>query len=114
MQPGGISSEAMREHLVHQGFDPTMAAEAVQLWQSRLGLARAHDPFSFRRDLGLPADPRAMILDELDQLIAYHDSLGELFDQALARLEDVTGQIQAAMREHRTELAGDLRGLHHA
>jgi hypothetical protein len=109
MQPGGISSEAMREHLVQQGFDPAVAAEAVQLWQGRLGLTGAHDPFRFRRDLGLPDDPKAMILDELDDLIAYHDSLGERFDQALARLEDVTDQMQAAMREHQSELAGDLR-----
>jgi hypothetical protein len=109
MQHGGVSSEAMREHLVQQGFDPAVAAEAVQLWQSRPRLAEAHNPFRFRRDLGLPDDPRAMSLDEFDRLIAYHDSLGERFDDALARLEDVTDQIQARTREHRSEVAGDLR-----
>jgi hypothetical protein len=110
MQPGSVSSEAMREHLVQQGFDPAIAAEAVELWQSLGSPADAHDPFGFRRDLGLPDDPRAMSLDELDRLIAYHDSLGERFDQALARLGEVSAQIEAAMREHGSEVAGDLRG----
>jgi hypothetical protein len=77
MQTRAVSSEAMREHLVQQGFDPAVAAEAVQVWQSRPRLAEARDPFRFRRDLGLPDDPRAMLLDELDRLIAYHDSLCE-------------------------------------
>jgi hypothetical protein len=110
MQPGGLSSEAMREHLVEEGFDRAGAAEAVELWQSRLRLTGADDPFRFRRDLGLPDDPKAMSPGELDRLIGYHDSLCERFDQALARLDDVSDQIQAAMREHRTQLAGDLRG----
>ncbi len=109
MQPGGLSSEAMREHLVEEGFDPAGAAEAVELWQSRPRLTEAHDPFRFRRDLDLPDDPKAMSPGELDRLIAYHDSLSERFDQALARLDDVSDQIQAAMGEHQTQLAGDLR-----
>jgi hypothetical protein len=109
MQRGGVSPEAMREHLVQQGFDPAIAAEAVQLWQSLGSPADAHDPFELSRDLGLPDDPRAMLLEELDELIAYHDWLGERFDQALARLEDVSAQIEAAMREHGSEVAGDLR-----
>jgi hypothetical protein len=50
-----------------------------------------------------------MTLDDLDRLIAYHHSLGERFDEALARLEEVSDQIQARMREHRSEVAGDLR-----
>jgi hypothetical protein len=110
MQPGGLSSEAMREHLVEEGFDPAVAAEALELWQSRLRLTGADDPFRFRRDLGLSDDPKAMSPGQLDRLIGYHDSLCERFDQALARLDDVSDQIQAAMREHRTQLAGDLRG----
>ena len=110
MQPGSVSPEAMHEHLVQQGFDPAIAAEAVVLWQSLDRPAAAHDPFGFRRELGLPDDPRAMSLDELDQLIAYHDSLGERFDQALTRLGEVSAQIEAAMRQHGSEVAGDLRG----
>jgi hypothetical protein len=109
MQHGGVSPEAMREHLVQQGFDPAVAAEAVQMWQSAPSRPGAHDPFGFRRDLGLPDDPRAMFLDELDRLIAYHDSLCERFDDVLARLGDVSDQIQARMREHGSEVAGDLR-----
>jgi hypothetical protein len=80
------------------------------VWRSAPILAEAHDPFRFRRDLGLPDDPRAMFLDELDELIAYHDSLCERFDEALARLAEVGAQIAAAMREHGSEVAGDLRG----
>jgi hypothetical protein len=87
MQHGGVSSDAMREHLVQQGFDPAVVAEAVRMWQSRPSLAGAHDQFRFRRDLGLPDDPRAMFLDELDELIAYHDSLCERYDEALTRLD---------------------------
>ena len=109
MQPGGVSPEAMREHLVQQGFDAEIAAEAVQLWQSLASPADTHDPFRFRLDHGLPEDPRAMSLDELDRLIAYHDSLGERFDEALARLGEVSAQIEAAMRKHGSEVAGDLR-----
>jgi hypothetical protein len=120
MQPASVSPEAMREHLVQQGFDPAVAAEAVQMWQRHLGLAEAHDPFSFRRDLGLPDDPKAMTVDQLDQLIAYHDSLCERFDQALTRLDDLSEQMEAAMREHgvelvgETEVVGDLRGTNAA
>jgi hypothetical protein len=110
MQPGGVSPQAMHEHLVQQGFDPALAAEAVVLWQSLGSPADAHDPFGFRRDLDLPDDPRAMSLDELDRLIGYHDSLGERFDQALARLGEVSNQIETAMREHGSEVAGELRG----
>jgi hypothetical protein len=110
MQHGGVSSEAMREHLVQQGFDPAIAAEAVQLWQSLGSPADAHDPFGLSRDLGLPDDPRAMSLDEMDQLIAYHDSLCERYDKALARLGGMSEQIEAAMREHGSKVAGDLRG----
>jgi hypothetical protein len=109
MQPSSVSSEAMREHLVQQRFDPAVAADAVELWQSLPRLAEAHDPFRFRRDLGLPDDPRAMFLDELDRLIAYHDSLSERFEDALARLKEMSDQIQAQMREHGSEVAGDLR-----
>jgi hypothetical protein len=110
MQPASVSPEAMREHLVQQGFDPAIAAEAVQLWQSLGSPADAHDPFGLSRDLGLPDDPRAMFLEELDELIAYHDSLCERFDEAVARLAEVGAQIAAAMREHGSEVAGELRG----
>jgi hypothetical protein len=109
MQPASVSPEAMREHLVQQGFDPAIAAEAVELWQSLGGPTDTHDPVELSRDLGLPDDPRAMSLHELDRLIAYHDSLGERFDQALARLGEVSAQIEAAMRKHGSEVAGDLR-----
>jgi hypothetical protein len=109
MQPGSVSPQAMHEHLVQQGFDPAIAAEAVVLWQSLGSPADAPDPFGFRLDLGLPDDPRAMCLDELDKLIAYHDSLGERFDEALDRLGEVSAQIEAAMRDHGSEVAGDLR-----
>jgi hypothetical protein len=110
MQPASVSPEAMREHLVQQGFDPAIAAEAVELWQSLGSPADAHDSFGLSRDLGLPDDPRAMFLDELDELIAYHDSLCERFDEALARLAEVGAQIAAAMREHGSEVAGDREG----
>jgi hypothetical protein len=110
MQPRTVSSEAMHQHLVQQGFAPAVAAEAVRVWRSAPILAEAHDPFRFRRDLGLPDDPRAMFPDELDLLIAYHDSLCERFDDALARLDDMSDQIQARMREDRSEMAGELRG----
>ena len=109
MQPGSVSPQAMHEHLVQQGFDPAVAAEAVVLWQSLDSPADAHDPSRFRLEHGLPDDPRTMSLDELDQLIAYHDSLRERLDQALARLGEVSAQIEAAMREHGSEVAGDLR-----
>jgi hypothetical protein len=109
MQPGAGSSRAMREHLVQQGFDPAAAAEAVHVWQSRPHPAETHDPFRFRRDLGLPDDPKAMLLHELDLLIAYHNSRCERFDDALARLDDMSDQIQKRMREHQSEVAGDLR-----
>jgi hypothetical protein len=33
------------------------------------------------------------------------------FDNALVRLEEVSDQIQVRMREHRSELAGDLRAI---
>jgi hypothetical protein len=109
MQHGGVSSEAMRDHLVRQGFDPAVAAEAVEAWQSTPSLSAAHDRSRFKRELDLPADPRAMTLKDLDRLIAYHDSLCERFDEALARLAEVSGQIEVAMRKHASEVAGDLR-----
>jgi hypothetical protein len=109
VQQGDVSSEAMREHLVEQGFDPALAAEAVQAWEGAPRLAGAPDPFRFRRELGLPDDPEAMSVAELDQLIAYHDSVCERYDEALARLGEVSDRIEAAMREHGSEVAGDLR-----
>jgi hypothetical protein len=110
VQHGDVSSEAMREHLVQQGFDPALAAEAVQAWQGAPRLAGAHDPLRFHRELGLPDDPKAITVEELDRLIAYHDSLCERYDEALARLGEVSDGIEAAMREHGSEVAGDLRG----
>ena len=110
MQPASLTPEVMREHLVQQGFDRAIAAEAVQLWQSLASPADAHDPFGLSLDLDLPDDPRAMSLDELDRLIAYHNSLDERFDQALAQLGEVSAEIEVAMREHGSEVAGDLRG----
>jgi hypothetical protein len=111
-QHGGFTSEQMREHLVQQGVDPAEAAQAAHVWKSRHSLAGGHDPFRFRRDLGLPDDPKAMTLDQLDQLdqlIAYHDSLRKRYDAALDRVGAVRAQIEAAMREHGSEIVGDLR-----
>jgi hypothetical protein len=108
---GSVSSEAMREHLVQQGFDPADAAQAVQVWRNRPSLAGAHDPFKFRLHLGLPDDSRAMILDELDDLIAYHDSLCKRYDEALTRLVAVSDQIEATLRDYGGEVVGDLRGI---
>ena len=109
-QHGGFTSEQMREHLVQQGFDPAEAAQVAQVWTSRHSLGGGHNPFRFRRDLGLPDNPRAMTLDQLDQLIAYHDSLRKRHDAALDRLGAARAQIEAAMREHGSEMVGDLRG----
>jgi hypothetical protein len=110
VQHGDVSSEAMLEHLVQQGLDPALAAEAVKAWESAPRLAGPHDSLRFHRELGLPDDPMAMTVAELDRLIAYHDSLGERYDEALARLGEVSDRIEAAMREHGSEVAGDLRG----
>jgi hypothetical protein len=110
VQHGDVSAKAMREHLVQQGFDPAVAAEAVQAWQGGPRLAVARDRLRFRRELRLPDDPTAMTVEELDRLIAYHDSLCERYDEALARLGEVSDQIEAAMSEHGSEVAGDLRG----
>ena len=110
VQPGDVSAQAMREHLVGQGFDPAVAAEAVQAWQGVPRLAVARDRLRFRRELCLPDDPTAMTAEELDRLIAYHDSLCKRYDEALARLGEVSDQIEAAMRDHGSEVAGDLRG----
>jgi hypothetical protein len=109
-QHGGFTSEQMREHLVQQGVNPAEAAQAAQVWKSRHSLGGGHDPFRFRRDLGLPDDPKAMTLDQLDQLIAYHDSLRMRHDTALDRVAAARAQIEAAVREHGTEIVGDLRG----
>jgi len=79
-------------------------------WVARHNMTGAHDPFRFRRELGLPDDPRAMTLDQLDQLIAYHESLRKRFDEAFARIAAVSEQIEAALREHGGEVVGDLRG----
>lgn len=109
-QHGGFTSERMREHLVQQGCDPAEAAQAAQVWKSRHSLGGAHDPFRFLRDLGLPDHPKAMTLDQLDQLLVYHDSLRKRHDAALDRLGAARAQIEAAMREHGSEMVGDLRG----
>ena len=110
VQHGDVSSRAMREHLVRQGFDPAVAAEAVQSWRGAPRLAGAQDRLRFRRELGLPDHPTAMTVEELDRLIAYHDSLCERHDDALARLGELSDRIEAAMRKHGSEVAGDLRG----
>jgi gamma-glutamyl:cysteine ligase YbdK (ATP-grasp superfamily) len=46
----------------------------------------------------------------LDRLIAYHESVCERYDQALARLDELWDRIEAAMREHGSEVMGGLRG----
>ena len=110
MQHGDVSSQAMRVHLIQQGFDPAVAAEAVEAWRGAPRLVALHDPLRFHRELGLPDDPTAMTVEELDRLIAYHDSLCERYDEALARLGEASDRIEAVMREHGIEVAGDLRG----
>jgi hypothetical protein len=100
----------MREHLVHQGVDPAEAAQAVHAWRNRHSLGGDHDPYRFRRDLGLPDDPKAMTLRQLDELIAYHDSLRTRYDAGLDRVGAVRGEIEAAMRVRESERLGELRG----
>jgi hypothetical protein len=100
----------MREQLVQQGVEPAEAAQAAQVWKSRHSLGGGHDPFRFRRDFGLPDDPKAMTLDQLGQLIAYHDSLRKRHDQAIDRLAAMRTQIEAAMREHGSELVEEYEG----
>ena len=60
--------------------------------------------------LGLPDDPTAMNLEELDRLIAYHDALHTRYEEAVTRLDAVRDQIEATLREHGGEVVGDLRG----
>jgi hypothetical protein len=100
----------MREHLVRQGVDPAEAAQAADAWKSRHSLGGDHDPDRFRRDLGLPDDPEAMTLDQLDQLIAYHDSLCERYNAALDRVVAVREQIEAPVGVHEREIVGELEG----
>ena len=96
----------MREHLVEQGLDP---AEAVQVWESRHSLAPAQDACRFRRDLDLPNDARALTMDQLDQLIAYHDSLRERSDEAVDRLDELRDKRDVAQRAYGSEVVADLR-----
>lgn len=108
---GGHSSAATRERLVQTGLGPTKTAErAPQVWGICHSVAAGHDPDRFRSGLGLPDDPTAMTLEQLDQLIAYHDALGIRYDDAVARLGAVRDQIEAAMREYGAQVVGDLRG----
>lgn len=109
VQRGDVSSQAKRVHLVQHGFDPAGAAEAVQAGQGAPRLAGVHHHLRFHRELGLPDHPTAMTVEQLDRLIAYHDSLCERYDEALGRLAEVSDRIEAAMREHGSEVAGDLR-----
>lgn len=60
--------------------------------------------------LGLPVDATAMTLEQLDQLIAYHDALCTRYDEALAGLNAVRDQIDAAVRESGREILGSLEG----
>ena len=108
-QHGVFSSAAMIDHLVQQGFDRAEAAQAVQVWKRRHSPAAAHDPFRFRRELGLPDDPKTITLDQLDELIAYHDALSERYELARKRLSAVSEQIVAAMREHGSNVVADLQ-----
>jgi hypothetical protein len=50
-----------------------------------------------------------MTLEQLDQLIAYHDALQARHDDALARLNAVRDQIGAALEEYGGEVIGQLR-----
>jgi hypothetical protein len=111
VRDGGYSSAAMRERLVQQGLGPMKTAErAPQVWGICHSLAAGHDPDRFRSCLGLPDDPTAMTLEQLDELIAYHDALDIRYTEAVARLGSVRDQIQAAMREYGAQAVGDLRG----
>jgi hypothetical protein len=78
------------------------------LTRSRRGLPVDHDPCRFRRDLGLPDDPKAMTLDQLDQLIAYHESLRERYDAALDRVAQVREQIEATASARERDTVGRL------
>ena len=99
---GGFTSAAMREHGGEEVGDQRGTVAAPH--------RGAHDPFGFRHALGLPDDPTAMTLEQLDRLIAYHDALRTRYEEALTRLDAVRDQIEAAMREHGGEVVGDLRG----
>jgi hypothetical protein len=88
MQHGGVTSAAMGAQLVVQGSDPIRAAQA----------------------LGLPDDPTALTLGQLDQLIAYYDALSDLYDEALTRLNALRDQTEAALLEYGGEVLGDLQG----
>jgi hypothetical protein len=58
----------------------------------------------------LPDNARAMTMEELEQLIAYHDAMSTRYADAVTRLVAVRDQIEAAMREFgRDVLADPLR-----
>jgi hypothetical protein len=63
----------------------------------------------FSNALGLPDDARAMTLEQLDQLIDYHDALSTRYEEALTRLGAVSDQIEAAMREYGRDVLTDPR-----
>ena len=86
--------------------------DALALTDERLllSLVGRGDAFRFRRVLDLPEDATAMTLEQLDQLIGYHDELQERHHAALARLNAVRDQIGAALAEHGADVLGDLRG----
>lgn len=54
----------------------------------------------FADALGLPDDAKAMTLEQLDQLISYHDALSKRYEDTVTRLGAVSDQIEAAVREH--------------
>ena len=83
---GGVTLGAVPTQLVERRADPAIAA----------------------RTLDLPADPTAMTLEQLDQLITYHDALTNHYHETLARLNAIRDQIDAALREHRVEKIRDL------
>ena len=84
---GGVTLGAVPTQLVERRADPAIAA----------------------RTLDLPADPTAMTLEQVDQLIAYNDALDKRYHQALARLHAVRDQIHAALRQYGGEVLADLR-----
>ena len=59
--------------------------------------------------LDLPEDATTMTLEQLDQLIAYHDGVSTRYDEALTRLDAVRDQTKAAVGDSGRVILGSLR-----
>jgi hypothetical protein len=71
--------------------------------------AATADGRGFAYALGLPDNATAMTLEQLNQLIAYHDALRTRHAEAFTRLGAVGDQIEAAMREYGRDVLADPR-----